>query len=123
MGKRVHVIAKHQEYGDSASFNWKYSEFHDFLDSLGAEVSPEDEYADEFECQCVEYKKALDLLKKYKKKGANGVSKELNELGYSVEDLENDLATLGGLDHVLETMSNFYNERDKKSDWISFSAW
>ena len=123
MGKRVHVIAKHQEYGDSASFNWKCSEFHDFLDSLGAEVSPEDEYADEFECQCVEYKKALDLLKKYKKKGAKAISNELEGLGYSPDDLEKDLAELGGIDYVLSEMCNFYNERDKKSDWISFSAW
>lgn len=123
MGKRIHVIAKHQEYGDCSGFNWKYSEFHEFLDNMGASVSPEDEYADDFECQCVEYKRALNLLKKYKEKGAKAISKELKELGYSPDDLESDLEYLGGIDYVLSEMSNFYKERDKKSDWISFSAW
>lgn len=124
MGKRVHVIKKHQEYGSYEAFNWKFDEFHSFLDALGCDVCAEDEYSDTFECDEDLYENALNILKAYKENGdCKEVKKMLKDLGYSVEELEKDLAELGGLDHVLEAMQTFWDEREKDYGWISFSAW
>ena len=124
MGKRVHVIKKHQEYGSGEAFNWKFDEFHSFLDALGCDVCGE-EYADDFECEEENYEKALNFLKAYKEKGADckEVKKFFKDAYYSVEELEEDLNTLGGLDYVLEAMQMFWDEREKGYGWISFSAW
>jgi hypothetical protein len=124
MGKRVHVIKKHQEYGSYEAFNWKYDEFHSFLDALGCGVCGE-EYADEFECDEEAYGNALNFLKTYKEKGADceEVQKFLKDAYYSVEELEDDLNELGGLDYVLESMQYFWEQREKNYGWISFSAW
>ena len=70
MGKNVHVIQKHQEYGSGEAFNWKYEEFHSFLNSLGCNVCGE-HYVDDFECEEDKYEKALEFLKTYKEKGAD----------------------------------------------------
>ena len=124
MGKRVHVIKKHQEYGSGEFFNWNYERFHSFLDALACDVYGE-EYADNFECKEENYEKALNFLKAYKEKGADceEVKKFFKDAYYSVEELEKDLDILGGLDYVLETMQMFWDEREKGYGWISFSAW
>lgn len=125
MGKRVHVIKKHQEYGSYEAFNWKFDEFHSFLDALGCDVCGE-EFDSEFECEDSKYENALNILKAYKEKGdCEEVKKMLDDVYYyySVEELEKDLEELGGLDHVLEAMQTFWDEREKDYGWISFSAW
>jgi hypothetical protein len=40
-----------------------------------------------------------------------------------MDSFESYVEKLGGLDKVLEAMQAFYDQRDKKVDWISFSAW
>ena len=67
MSKRLHVVSKHQEYGSAEGFNWKFEEFHAFLNGLGCEVEAEDFYADEFECEAEKFANAIDTLKDYKK--------------------------------------------------------
>ena len=124
MGKRVHVVSKHEEYGSAEGFNWKYEEFHDFLDTLNCDVECGDDDSSEFECGAKNYKEALDLLREYKEKGVtpNFIEKVLTEF-YTIDDFEKDLEELGGIDVVLPLMERFYEQRDKDSWWISFVAW
>lgn len=123
MGKRVHVIKKHATYGTYEAFNWKFEEFHSLLDMLGCDVYGEDD-SENFECEGNYYKSAMNILKMYKKKGAcKKVENMLDNVYSSIEKLNIVLENLGGLDYVLESMELFWKQRDKKSNWISFSAW
>lgn len=126
MSLNVHVVKKHAEYGDVEAFNWKFEEFHSFLDALGCDVSAEDDYAENFECGEDNYEDALNFLKVYKEKGADckEVKKFFKEnVDYTIGELEQDLETLGGLDYVLQAMQMLWDEREKDYGWISFSAW
>jgi hypothetical protein len=124
MGKRVHVIKKHAEYGNSEAFNWKYEEFNDLLGNLGCDMCHEDEDYDFFECSVEDYKKALSLVNLYKRKGhTKSVEKKFGEADADIFYFEDNMNDLGGLDNILNAMRAFYRERDKKSNWISFSAW
>lgn len=124
MGKRVHVIKKHAEYGDTEAFDWQFEEFNDLLGNLGCDMCHKEDDYDDFECDVDEYKTALKLLNAYKRKGkCKSVEKMFDEEGADIDDLEEALEGLGGIDNVLDSMRSFYRERDKKSGWISFSAW
>lgn len=124
MGKRVHVVSRHADYGKTEAFSWKSGEFKDLLESLGCEMCGIEYDYDNFECDIDEYEVALSLVKAYKKMGK---CKEVEELfdnaNADIDDFEDGLEGLGGLDNVLTSMQAFWNERDKDSGWISFSAW
>ena len=123
MGKRVHVIKKHAEYGDYSAFNWKFEDFCEMLSDLGCDMCHNDYDYDDFECLVSEYETALSLVKLYKEKGkCEEVEKAFDEANSDVESFESYLEMLGGIDEVLSSMEIFYKERDKKYDWISFSA-
>ena len=83
MGKRLRVIKKHVEYGESAFFNWNYVDFHELLDvlSCGVETQEEDAgyYADDFECLKDRFAKALEIVKFHKE---NGGGEELKKMIY-----------------------------------------
>jgi len=125
MGKYLHVIKRHESYGDSEGFNWKYEEFNELLELLGCYMCHEEDIFDRFECDVEEYKRALDLLKLYK---ANGKTEEVenvfeNSEAACLDDIEPYITELGGIDYIINKMEAFYNERDMESDWITFSAW
>ena len=121
MGKRLHVVSKQRKYGKSEGFNWKFEEFKDFLEDLGADVCAVEDCAEEFECDVYSYKKILDMLKDYKE---NGMTEKVKEFLYNYKETKfiNDLDNLGGIDELINTMQRFYEERDKKSEWIQFVA-
>lgn len=124
MGKRVHVIKKHEEYGNREAFNWQSEDFYYFLENLGCEMCHLEYDYDNFECNVDEYKKALSLVKAYKKYGrCEKTEKMFDGVNGEIDDLEDGLRTLGGIDSVLDDMQAFYKERDKRSGYISFSAW
>lgn len=122
MGNYVHVVKRLQEFGSYEAFNWKSDDFRSLLDSLGCNVGDDTD----FECDAAAYKLALDALKMYKK---NGNFQEVQDmlgdecLVESREDLDNNIDTLGGIDHVIKAMEMFWKERDKKYDCICFSTW
>ena len=122
MGKRLHVVSKQREYGKSEGFNWKFEEFKDFLEDLGADVCAVEDCTDEFECDEYSYKKILDILKDYKENGMTDKVKEFFNEKYKETKFINDLDNLGGLDEVVDIMQRFYDERDKNSEWIQFVA-
>lgn len=124
MGKRVHVVKKHAEYGNAEAFNYAEEEFNDLLDNLGCNMCHKEYDFDDFECDVDEYKTALKLVNAYNRKGrTKSVEKMFDEANADIDSFEIGLDKLGGLDNVLEAMRAFYRERDKKSGWISFSAW
>ena len=124
MGKRLHVVKRQEEYGSYETFNWKWEEFHSFLDLVGCYCCGET-YDDRFDCLAESYKFALDALKSYQKSGEKSKKfKALLEENYiTEEELLECVEVLGGLDHVIEAMQTFYKERDKKSMYIQFVAW
>lgn len=124
MGMRVHVIKKHEDYGETEAFNWQFEEFNNFLGQLGCDMCHEEDIYDRFECGVDDYKTALSLVKAYKKKGrVKSVVEKFDDANADIDEFEKRIKELGGLDYVLNAMQAFYNERDKKSDWISFYAW
>jgi hypothetical protein len=126
MGKRVHVVKRQAEYGSTEAFNWKYEEFHSFLELFSNEVCHEEYDTDNFEMPVADYKKAMDFVKKYAKAKTEKQRNKLCE-NYGVVE-ENFLNAVDDymettLERLSEVMTAFYMERDKKSDWIQFSAW
>lgn len=122
MGKRVHVVKKMVEYG-SEGFNWKQQEFKEFLDNLGCDTNGDD-YSDQFECLASSFEKALDITKTYKEKGECDEVKEfLEDVGIDIEDFEDGLHDLGGIDDVINTMQCFLDTRDKSCEYIMFECW
>ena len=123
MGLRVHVIKKHADYGTAEAFNYRYEDFHNFLDAMGCDVTGDEEDRD-FECEEGKYKVALDILKAYKKHPkSKKVQEFFEEWGLDESELNDYLEDLGGLDEVIEAMSAFWNQREKGFGYISFSAW
>jgi hypothetical protein len=124
MGKRVHVVKRHAEYGSAEAFNWLFEEFYNFLSELGCYMCHTEDDYDNFECEVEEYKTALSLVKAYKKNGrTKAVEEKFVKVNADIDSFESYVEKLGGLDKVLEAMQAFYDQRDKKVDWISFSAW
>ena len=124
MGKRVHVLKKCPEYG-SEGFNWKQQEFKDLLDCLGCCTSGDD-YADEFDCNLKNYENALSIIKLYKESGECDLLKKMlsdAECCESVDSIKERIESLGDIDEVISTMEDFYNSRDKSTDYIMFSCW
>ena len=135
MGTRVHVVKKQAEYGSTAGFNWKSEEFRSLLDATGANTSGED-YSYDYECEVENYKKSLKVIARLARKSAMfekyGEDKynDRDKLDALLEEFDLDdydsiasqVNELGGAKLVLEYMVGFYTERDRDSDWISFSA-
>ena len=122
MGKRVYVVKQSAKYG-SEGFNWKGQDFKDFLDAMGCNTSGED-YADKFDCEVSLYEKSLNILKEYQKNYlSDSVKQYLSDVDYSIDDFEDDLIGLGGIDEVLSTMQSFYDTREKDVDYIYFEVW
>jgi len=136
MGKRVHVVSKQPEYGATEAFNWANEEFKDLLRNCGAYVCDE-EYSDEFELPVGDYERSLTILKRMKE-NPDLTDDDLADLKVETEDEQNnfdpdDIIIYGikesiekldcTIEELIEILENFYEERDKDSDWIKFSAW
>ena len=137
MGKRVHVVSKQREYGDSEAFNWANEEFKDLLRDLGCNVCEQDEYSDDFELLTAHYEVALNILKRMKG-NPDLTNEDIADLKYGedddydsidpdmieLEDVKDDIEKLGySLEELINVLEMFYDERDKNSSWIQFSAW
>lgn len=135
MGKYVHVLKKQPKYGSTEAFNWKQEEFKNLLDSLCCEVCGE-EYSDNFECGKHKYKRAIEILKRFKKDGKNAKLSDLPNSDFSepisdiidfeqVQECLNDLwgSTDEIIDKIIKVMEDFLEEADPDSGWISFGAW
>lgn len=123
MGKNVHVIKRVQQYG-CEGFDWKQNEFRDLLDSLGCETIGE--YGeDEFECEVSLYEEAMSLLFDYIDfGGSESVVKKFKEKGLDYNDFIKALSSLA-IDEkaVWGQMRKFYDDRDKRWNFICFSCW
>ena len=120
MSRLVHVIAKREVVGEREAFNWEYDTFADLLSALDCQLfslNEDDEGLTRFETQKVSYKKALDVLKAYRKSG------KLNEDDFDKAEIDNCVEKLGGIDNVIENMKGFLKESDKKCEWIIFVVW
>ena len=116
MGKRVHVVKKREEYGDTQCFNWMFEEWKNLLGILGAEVHEEDEYSDRWEVETSEYENAMENLKLY----AKGASMEKFKIGVEPfedkeqfedwkEDVKTALAPFSDVEYVQKCMKELYD--------------
>lgn len=115
MGKRVHVVKKQEKYGDSEAFNWKQDEFIDLLESLNCQIDNNED--DRFEVLAEEYECAINYLKDIKAGKTDFDEIDLLEFNEALEDLDYSI------DELIEVMEEFYDERDKDSDYIIFVSW
>lgn len=125
MGQRVHVIKKRAEYGNTEAFNWAHDKFENLLFSLACDVCKQEEYSTEFELLVGDYERAVEILKKIKEGKEKNTEIVLDD-DVELEAIEETIKDLGYEDKIgslIEIMENFYNERDKASSWIQFSAW
>ena len=133
MGKRVHVAKKYVvKWSDADGFNWKNEEFKDILRSLGCNICEgEDGYDDDWEVDAEEYKKALDFLRTHKKDIFNYEESQQKDdcLEYELEDIYDAIMSGSGYEtynecykYVLVMMRAFWRERDKKCEYMHFSA-
>ena len=133
MGSRVHVIKKRAEYGATEAFNWQSQNFRELLNTIQPSIVSGEEFSDDYELQVEDYKQALKLMGRivrylkhpaYDKFGDfQKLTAMLDDLGEDYDELRSSLNRLGGAEYVLNAMVGFYSERDRASDWISFSAW
>ena len=144
MGNRVHVVKKQREYGNSEAFNWAFEEFKDLLRDLGCNVCEQDEYSQDFEMSCDEYKRGMEILKRIIKALKKDKDMDLNDIdfsdlaspedtpdwekfdpdNYDFNDVIDNAEKLNGysLEEILKIMQTFWKERDKKSSWIQFCS-
>lgn len=137
MGKYVHVIKKHAEYGDSEAFNWKSEDFHSLLGmTQNGGISGDEFHEFEFELLAGDYQKSLKIVALYARYKRNIETTGMDKLGDYAKVLamlgENDtsgdefvskLDDMGGCQTVLKAMVKFYVERDRASEYISFHVW
>lgn len=139
MGKYVHVVKKQPEYGNTEAFNWAQEEFKDILRSLGCNVEEQDNVYDEFEVDVKQYERVIEIVSRMIKT-PNIKALELSDLFdedevyddedefslelLNLEEVRNMIEGISGcMKNFLKTIKAFYRERDKKSEWIRFSAW
>ena len=125
MGKRVHVVSKREEYGDSSVFNWKQEEFKSLLFALDCEVHETDEcgYSDRFEVMTDEYERAMKNLDAYINGTPMSDACKKDEVEGCLSDFAYDEGVMETAKYVMECMKNLYEERDKDSDWMTFTCW
>lgn len=152
MGKRLHVVSKQRDFGNTEAFNWCFDKFRDLMGDLGCNICSEDEFSDFWEMTKDDYKRAIAILKLMKDVplGKCDYSKQREMIDHiensdefkklfvedeesyctvSAEDVNlNDVVVSLNdldidLDELLGIMESFLKEADKKSDWIQFEAW
>ena len=134
MGKRVHTLTKRiVEYSDYESFNWKYNEFQQLLETLGCDTCPHSsEFPDDFEVDVKQYENALNVLKTNKDKLLTDTYQiEINESTEASSDeiveaindcFDSELTEEKRIQSVIEDMEAFFEKADKRDGYIYFSA-
>ena len=134
MGKRVHTLTKRiVEYSDYESFNWKYNEFQQLLETLGCDTCPDSsEFPDDFEVDVQQYENALNILKTNKDKLLTDTYQiEINESTEASSDeiveaindcFDSELTEEKRIQSVIEDMEAFFEKADKHDGYIYFSA-
>ena len=151
MGKRLHVVKRQREYGNTEAFNWCFDKFRDLLGDLGCNICSEDEYSDFWELTKTDYKRAIAIIKmmknvpldcdysKQKEKIDQIYNSEKYQKLFSASDYDYCSITADDvelydvvksinnididLDQLIDIMTSFLKEADKESDWIQFEAW
>lgn len=121
MGKRLHVAKTYVvEWGSTEKFNWKFDEFRELLDELGAgtDMMGEDENMYDFEVAQENYETAMENLEQYITDPDN-LSDEVDadDIRRAIEKLEY------GAQEVLDIMHDYYDEAHKADGYLHFSAW
>ena len=118
MGKRVYVAKSHTvEYGDTAAFNWKDSEFINVLETLGCDICRYDNEecsATEFEVDACDYKDAVSNLECHI--DDPGLYDNAYEINRAIE------ATGMTAEELLRTMKNYLQEADTKDGYLHFAS-
>ena len=99
MGHRLHVASKYKvEYALGDGFNYKVSEFHDLLASLGA-VYTGDSWDDDFEVSKSDWQQAIDKLKTLDSLDID----ERNDIESCLKELEcNTAEVIGKMEYYLQ---------------------
>ena len=99
MGYRLHVAKKYEvEYALGDAFNYKCSEFHNFLSACGVDYTGEEWDAD-FEVQTDDFKEVIDKLKHLH----DLPDDEQEEIRGAVDDLGSNVdEVIGMLEYYLE---------------------
>ena len=134
MGKRVHTLTKRiVEYSDYESFNWKYNEFQQLLETLGCDTCPDSsEFPDDFEVDVEQYENALNVLKTNKDKLLTdtyqieineSTEASSNEIVEAINDcFDDELTEKERIQSVIKDMEAFFKKADKQDGYIYFSA-
>lgn len=121
---RVHVQKKHiVEYGSTEAFNHTSDSFHYILDSLGCSATGcDDEYAYSFEVDRLNFKAALDALKKGCSSWSNINADCYGEIDY--EELDETLKSLNmSRETLIKILEGYYKDCDKHCDYMHFNVW
>ncbi len=121
MGKRLHVAKTYVvEWGSTEKFNWKFDEFRELLDELGADtnITCEEEASYDFEVSQENYETAMENLEQYITDPDN-LSDEVDadDIRRAIESLEMEPQK------ILELMHDYYDEAHKADGYLHFSAW
>ena len=111
MGHRLHVASKYKvEYALGDGFNYKVSEFHDLLASLGAEYSG-DSWGDDFEVSKSDWQQAIDKLKTLDALDID----ERNDIESYLKELECNI------DEVITKMEYYLRVAEPDSNYLHLS--
>ena len=135
MGKRVYVATKYEvEYDSNAAFNWKQQEFKELLSNLNCDVMEDDEdgYSDTWQVSKEQFKRAIDFLKGNKEEIYNYEENEViefededfwyEEIYDAIMDMIDKSEFEECYQYVLSTMETFYEQADKKCNYMHFTA-
>ena len=117
MGKRLHVVSRQEEYGNTEAFNWAWNDFKELLTALGCQVYESEEYSDRFEVEVSEYEEAMEKFDKFLNSG--GLDDEM------IEEIEQCVLIMNeqkSCQWILDDMKAFYDERDKNEVYMTFVA-
>jgi len=122
MGERVHVVSKHESYGDSEAFNYQSENFADLLGQLGCYICGNEFDFDRFECEMCQYEVAMEVIKIIKdgEKSKEEIEKECDiDYDYVMGLID----VLGGIDYVYNSMNAFHDEAERGHNWITFCSY
>ena len=111
MGYRLHCAKLYKvEYALGDAFNYKCSEFHNFLSACGAEYTGE-EWDSDFEVTKEDWRKVIDKLKHL----YDLPEDERDEIKGAIDDLESTT------DEVISMMEYYINNSDPSNDYLHLS--
>ena len=111
MGYRLHCAKLYKvEYALGDAFNYKCSEFHNFLSACGAEYTGE-EWGSDFEVTKEDWRKVIDKLKHL----YDLPEDERDEIKGAIDDLESTT------DEVIHMLEYYLDKAEPDSDYLHLS--